>query len=87
MSVDEISRRRRRKPGDINALRRTLWAGLLEMEDMLASDDPSLKIKAAHGLGTLAGTYLKCIEQAELTTRLEALEQQLGNVTPIRRVS
>ncbi len=88
MSVDEIGRKRRRKPGDITALRRTLWAALLEIEDLLAEPDPNMKLRAGHCLATLSGSYMKLLEQAELTTRLEALEAQLGTApTSIRRVS
>jgi hypothetical protein len=77
MSVDEIKRRRRRKPGDIASLQRTLWAGLLTIEDLLADPDPAMQIRAAHALGTLAGTYLKALETSELSRRVERLEQQL----------
>jgi hypothetical protein len=87
MSIDEIRRRRRRKPGDINALRRTLWAALLEIEDLLASDDPNLKIRAAHALGTLAGTYLRAMEQADIVERLDRLEERDAGVMTPRRLA
>ena len=87
MATDEFTRRRRRKPGDLNSLRRTLWAGLLEIEDLLASDDPLLKLRAAHALATLAGSYMKCIELHDIAGRIERLESTLGDSdpTPIRR--
>jgi hypothetical protein len=89
MTTDEIGRRRRRKPGDIAALRRTLWAGLLEIEDLLATDDPTVKIKAGHCLATLAGTYLKALELTDIVARLDKLEAAQGaaTITPMRRVS
>ena len=89
MTTVEFARKRRRKPGDIAALRRTLWAGLLEVEDLLASPDPNLKLRAAHALGTLAGTYLRAIEAHDLEQRLLALEAAVasnGNAN-LRRIA
>jgi len=83
MVIDEIGRKRRRKPGDINGLRRTLWAALLEIEGLLGNDDPQLKIRAAHALGTLSGTYLKCLELADVIARIERLEAAQLEQTPI----
>jgi hypothetical protein len=74
MQTDGIRRKRRRKPGDIASLRRTLWAALLEIEDMLGNDDPALKLRAAHALATLSGVYLKTIELDDVAARLTALE-------------
>ncbi len=87
MAIDEIRRRRRRKPGDINGLRRTLWAGLLEVEDLLGSDDPQLKLRAAHALAALSGSYLKALELVDIVARIERLEagQPGQQPTPFRK--
>ena len=82
MSVDEIKRKRRRKPGDIAGLQRTLWAALLTVEDLLADDDPALRIRAAHSLATLAGVYLRALEQADITDRITRLEELLAAQQP-----
>ena len=89
MATDEFTRRRRRKQGDLGSLRRSLWAGLLRVEDLLADDDPNTAIRAAHALAALSGAYLKAIELHDVVGRIAALEASAGdaNVTPIRRVS
>ena len=72
---------RRRKPGDIRQLRAVLWGSLIELETIiLGSDDPLLTIRASHALGTLAGSYVKCIEVADVTARLDAIEAELATV-------
>lgn len=88
MTIDEIGRRRRRKPGDIAALRRTLWASLLLIEEHVSDPDPAVAIRAGHCLGTLAGAYLKALELADVVARLEQLEQRVGTApSSIRRAS
>ena len=77
MCTTDIDRRRRRKPGDIGSLRRTLWASIVTMESHLGNADPQIAIRAAHALGTLSGTYLKALELLELgtlATRVDAVE-------------
>jgi hypothetical protein len=77
MVIDEIGRKRRRKPGDIGSLRRTLWASIVTLEGHLGNTDPQIAIRAAHALGTLSGTYLKALELLELgnlAARLDAVE-------------
>ncbi len=87
MPVHEIKRRRRRKPGDIGALRRVLWSALVEIEAILDDDDPAMKIKAGHALGTLSGSYLKALEQADIAARIDELERlvQAGKIHELRR--
>lgn len=87
MATDEVTRRRRRKPGDIASLRRTLWAGILSIEDLLAADDPAMRIRAAHALATLSGSYLKALEAADLEARIAALEARAAGVSPLRRTA
>ena len=87
MATDEFTRRRRRKQGDLGSLRRSLWAGLLRVEDLLADDDPGTAIRAAHALAALSGAYLKAIELHDIAARIARLESTLGDSdpTPLRR--
>ena len=72
---DFRKRKRRPKPGDLAALRRILWSAQLEVEKILTDENSTeTKLKAASATATLAGTYLKVLEQADLETRLAALE-------------
>jgi hypothetical protein len=74
-----MGNKRRRKPGDLSSLRRTLWAALLEIEDMLESPKEAIKLKAAHSLATLSGVYLKALELTEIEARIKALEEKAKN--------
>ncbi len=86
MSVYEIKRRRRRKPGDIRSLQRTLWASLLTIEDLLADSDPAMRIRAAHCLATLAGVYLRALEQGDIVQRITRIEELLAAQQGLRPV-
>ncbi len=86
MLVHEIKRRRRRKPGDIRSLQRTLWASLLTIEDLLADADPNMRIRAAHCLATLSGVYLRALDQADIVDRIARLEELLGAQQELRPV-
>ncbi len=71
-------RLRRSKPGDLGQLRRVLWRVLLEVEQIASSkSDNTEKLRAAHALATLAGSYVKVLEMSSLETRLDALEAVL----------
>lgn len=78
MALTEIGRKRRRKPGNLAALQRTLWAGLLRIEDVLNDPNPDRAIRAAHALAALSGSYLKALELTDLEARVAALEAQLA---------
>ncbi len=78
MPVHEIKRKRHRKAGDIGALRRVLWTALVEIEMILEDDDPAMKIKAGHALGTLSGSYLKALELTDIAARIARLEDLLA---------
>lgn len=69
-------RKRRPKPGDTQALRRVLWAAIRKVEKLIDDheDDPDVMLRAVSALSTASGVYLKAEEQAEIFTRLEALE-------------
>jgi len=89
MAIDEFTRRRRRKQGDLGSLRRSLWAGLLHMEDLLTEEDPNTAIRVAHALAALSGAYMKACELHDVIGRIAALEAATAdaNVLPIRKVS
>ena len=79
-------RKRRRKPGDLAALRRVLWQTITEIELLLESpladdfgdEDPrahgALVLKAAHALAQLSGAYTRVLEGGDLEQRIAALE-------------
>ena len=71
-----MARKRRRKPGNLDDLRRVLWAVILEVEALLDTRPPSheLVLKSAHALAQLAGAYRAATETANLEARIEALE-------------
>ena len=82
-------RKRRRKPGDLAALRRVLWSVIVEVEALIEpprGDDGSgadsrahqaLVLKGAHALAQLSGAYTRVVEGGELEARITALEQAL----------
>lgn len=80
MNTTIKTRRRRRKPGDLRQLRAVLWEVLLEVEAIATGTeaDTAEKIRAAHGLASLAGSYTKVIEAVDLDERITALEQAAG---------
>ena len=79
-------RKRRRKPGDLAALRRVLWQTIVEIEALIESplvDDDGeenvrahqgLVLKGAHALAQLSGSYIRLIEGSDLERRITALE-------------
>ncbi|HEX7001854.1 MAG TPA: hypothetical protein VF164_09170 [Trueperaceae bacterium] len=71
-----IKRKRRPKPGDTQALRRTLWAAIRKVEEVMDDPDtePHMVLRCVSALATVGGVYLKAEEQAEIITRLEELE-------------
>ncbi len=79
MSKAQTKRRRRPKPGDLGALRRTLWASLRDVEDILRDPEAAVdeRLRAAHALSALSGQYLKTTEIEALADRVEALEQAI----------
>jgi hypothetical protein len=73
-------RLRRRKAGDIGALRRVMWGAILAAEQVALDPDAETaeKLRAANAIATLAGAYARGHEQAELLPRLEALEARIA---------
>lgn len=87
MTTEKPMRLRRRKPGDLGQLRRVLWGCLLELERDILDGDTNQRIRAAHALGTLSGSYLKATQASDLEARIEALEARAAGVSPIRRTA
>ena len=75
-----VERRRRRAPGDLQALRRVVWHALRRVGETL--DDPTIPIadlcKAANALSALANAYRGATELGDLAARIEALERDRG---------
>jgi hypothetical protein len=68
-------RRLTRSKGTVEDLSRVLWQAVREVQGVLLDENPLMKLKAAHALGTVAGAYLKSLEVGELEARLTALEE------------
>lgn len=82
-------RKRRRKPGDLAALKRVLWRAITEAEALLERGDAATKLKTVYALATAAGSYVRVIEAHDLERRIEALEDERGaaGVLPIKPLS
>jgi hypothetical protein len=79
-----MAKRRARKPGDLAALKITLWRALLEAERvLLESDDDELSLKAVHALSQASGQYLKLLEIGEFEASIAALEASAAQVAPL----
>ncbi len=86
MATSNFGRKRRRKPGDLSSLRRSLWAAILTAEGLCDDADAAVRLRALHAMATLAGSYLKTLEIAELEQRIAALEAQAAQPS-VRRVA
>ena len=74
----KMARKKLRKPGDLQALRRKLWQAILEAERvLLTNDDDEVVLRAVHALAQATGHYAKLIEAGDLAARVQALEQAL----------
>lgn len=82
-NISKTTRLRRRKPGDLNQLRAVLWNVLCEAEGLALDKtrEAAERLRAIHALATLAGSYLKAVEAADLETRLKQLEEHVGALT------
>lgn len=67
-------RRLARSRGTLEDLSKVLWQAIMEVKGVLEQDDPMMKLKAAHAIATVGGTYIKALEIADLEARIIALE-------------
>jgi hypothetical protein len=63
--------------GSKRLLKVKLWKGVLRAEELLASEDPQLALKAVNSLATIGGVYQKMLFSEELEGRLYELEESL----------
>ena len=80
-------RRRRRKAGDLEALKREVWHAILAAADMLDDPDAEMadRLRAANAVASLAGVYRSVYADADLLPRLEAIEARLASERGGRR--
>jgi len=72
------ARRKKAKKGTLEDVGRKVYAALERCEMLLEDIDPSIQLKAAHGVFQGASAYAKVLEVGELEARLQALEQAQG---------
>ena len=73
---DKKRRPRRSKAGDLTALRRHLWAAVLEASALLDCDNPDVKLRAVHAVSQSASAYRSLVETTDLEARISALEKR-----------
>ena len=85
MSVPDAAgkRKRRRKAGDLGALRRVMWRGLEAAEAVLDDPDADTEaiLKACNAVATLGGAYARVFEVSELRAQLDEVERTQGGKT------
>ena len=72
-----MHRKRYLKPGNLQDVRRRLWAAILEVSDLIEDQDcpPDRVLRAGHCLAQLASAYKSVVETASIDERLAALER------------
>lgn len=68
-------RRKRVKPGDLKALKSTLWSALEAARALLDDDDTDTRLRAVHATSQAATAYRALYEAAEFDARLSAVEE------------
>lgn len=73
-----LSKKRRRKAGDLEQLQKVLWSAIMSAEATLyGAVDAELVLKAVHAIAQASSQYAKLLEVGELEARLSALEERL----------
>jgi hypothetical protein len=73
-----MARKKLRKPGDLQALRRKLWQAILEAERVLLTNaDDEVVLRAVHALTQAAAAYVRLLEADDIEGRLKAVEALL----------
>jgi ribulose bisphosphate carboxylase small subunit len=74
----KMARKKLRKPGDLQALRRKLWQAILEAERVLLTNtDDEVVLRAVHALSQAAGHYVRLLEADDIEGRLKTVETLL----------
>ena len=87
MGMASFRNKRRRRPGDLSSLRRTLWAALLTAEELCDDPDPNIRLRALHAMSQLGATYMRTVEACDLEERLAQLEAALAELGEGRRAA
>jgi hypothetical protein len=81
-----LVKKRRRKPGNLQELLRTIWTAILEAEAVLLAassrQDEEVTLKAVHAVVQAGACYAKLLEAGEIEARLAALEAALAARKP-----
>ena len=70
------ARRKKAKKGTLEDVGRKVYAALERCEMLLEDMDPTIQLKAAHGVFQGASAYAKVLEVGELEARINALESK-----------
>jgi len=78
LQARQAKKQKVKKAGDLPALCRKLWQGILEAEAvLLGSQDPDLTLRACHALSQAAGQYSRLLTAGEVEARLQLLEAHM----------
>jgi hypothetical protein len=72
--------------GSLNDLSRVLWKAVRECEQMLESEDKTLKLRAIHALAQVSGPFVKALDGSDIEARLEAIEAAMPQLEPVSGV-
>ncbi len=70
--------KRRRGSGNLESLKRELWAAVRCAGDLLEDPDVNVKLRAVNGLAQAATAYRGLYEVADMEARLEEVERLLS---------
>jgi hypothetical protein len=73
-----LKRRKRRRAGDIKALKVEVWAALCEASAIAEDPEtpPDRKLRAVSAIGVVAGMYRQLLDASNVDARLTALEHR-----------
>jgi hypothetical protein len=72
-------RQRVKNVGDIHDVRSRLWEAVEAAADVVrTAEDAATRLKGVHGVTQATTAYVKLLEAAEFESRLQALEEALG---------
>jgi len=73
-----MEKRAKRTPGDLQALRKRLWAVVLSSYDDIVNEvDPAVRVKHYYAFTAIVQSYAKLLEIGEHEARLSALEEKV----------